>query len=244
MSTRKLLRMLWPERARGRVLAASGLALTIAAGGSMIAWASIPGSNNLFTAYIATETGNLRVIDADAGQTCLSTETKVAWGGGMRFRGIWKTVTPPYTSSDPVRKGDVLRYEGPVNQFGCTTPKGSWVSVAGQHSYPCLEYPQNWAPLALDGSPAPVYWVRVSANGTQIAKSANLRVDAYSYSGWLYLYLPELDVTKCAVAATPLTDQLDVTISRYPDLCANWVILRTLKGASYVSSGAEVTLTC
>lgn len=244
---------LTPRRARARIVAAFLLAASLIVGGS-IAWASIPGSNNLVTACVTSATGNVRIIDTDTGQTCTAAETKVSWGGGMRFRGIW-TYTGganpgniPYTSADPVRKGDVIRYEGPSNLFGCTSPKGAWVNVAGAHSYPCLEFPKNWAPLALDGKDgkaAPVSWVRFNASGAVLAKSTGFNVTPYAYSdGTLWLNVPDLNDDKCAVTVTPLSDTLGVSITRSNESYPTWTLLRATKNGTAVASGAEVVFTC
>lgn len=241
-----------PRRGGTRIAAAFLLSASLIVGGS-IAWASIPGSNNLVTACVTSTTGSVRIIDTDKGQTCTTAETKVNWGGGMRFRGIW-TYTGganpgniPYSSSD-LRKGDVIRYEGPSNLFGCTTPKGAWVNVVGSHSYPCLEYPQNWAPLALDGKDgkaAPVSWVRLNATGVVLAKSASFNVTPYAYSdGTIWLSVPDLNDDKCAVTVTPLTDTLGVSITRYNETYPTWTLLRATKNGAAVASGAEVVYTC
>lgn len=195
----------------------AGTAVAITAG--TVAYGSIPGSDNQVTACVTPSTGAVRIVDTDAGQTCQSTETKVSWGGGMRFRGVWSDgVGPgniPYTSSNPVKKGDVIRYDGPERKFGCTTPKGAWVNVVGQHSYPCLEFPQNWAPLALDGAAGrsgalDTHWVNLNAAG-QVVAASRPGVLSYPGTGYAYVTFPGVDLTKCAVTASVGNFSLNLT---------------------------------
>ncbi len=190
-------------KSAARFLIAIVAALGLVVGTTTLARASIPSGNNTITAC-RTSNGNVRIIDTDAGQTCVTGETRISWGGGMRYRGVWTTVTPPYTQSDPVKKGDVIYYNGAVGQFGCTSPHGSWVNVNGVHSYPCLEFPSNWAPLALDGKNADVHWVKTNSSGGVISAS-----DPGTQTGvnpYLYVVIPGIpDASKCAVTATTNT---------------------------------------
>ena len=136
---------------KGRKLSAIAAVVVAGVAGTVVyADAAVPSADNTITGCYTT--GNpLKVIDTDAGQKCATGETTLSWGGGMRFRGVWKDgpgpACPPAGLYDSTKKGDVIRYEGTINKFGCTSPKGSWVNVAGSYAYPCLEWPQNWAPL-------------------------------------------------------------------------------------------------
>jgi len=190
----------------------AGTTLAVTAGG--VAYGAIPGTNdNSVTACVTSQSGAVRIVDVDTGQTCLSTEKKVTWGGGMRFMGVWKdgsgagqvpTSWPRVNGYPDVKKGDVVRMEVPSNKFGCTTPKGAWVNVSGSYAYPCLEYPQNWAPLALDGATgaagknADVHWASFDTQGKLISSSEPL---AYSYATTSYVLVqfPNLDLTKCGL---------------------------------------------
>jgi collagen triple helix repeat protein len=61
---------------RTLVAGATVLAVTVGAG---IAYASIPSTNGVINGCYEKRTGILRVIDSDAGKTCLSFETPISW---------------------------------------------------------------------------------------------------------------------------------------------------------------------
>jgi hypothetical protein len=238
-------------RKRSLIIGSLGAAVGVTVGGITIASAAVPSADNTITGCYAGG-APLRIIDAEAGQVCNAGETKLAWGGGMRFRGIWKDgVGPgviPYTSSQPVRKGDVVRMEVPERKFGCTTPKGSWVSVVGQHSYPCLEFPQNWAPLALDGpqgSNANVHWVSLTSTGT-VRAASDAGVTTYVGTGYVYVTIPSVpDLTKCGVAATSTNFSTNVTTTAQA-YSAQYVLVttKTANSGQWVAAPVDLTVTC
>jgi hypothetical protein len=53
-------------------------ALTIVLAGSL-AWAAIPDANGVFQGCVKNGSGDLRLIDGDAGQTCKPNESAVSW---------------------------------------------------------------------------------------------------------------------------------------------------------------------
>jgi hypothetical protein len=78
-----------------RVVLGAAVVLVLAAVGG-VSYGSIPdsGTGVITGCYITTGTnaGRLRVIDAQAGATCLATETSLTWNSrGPRFRGAWST---------------------------------------------------------------------------------------------------------------------------------------------------------
>jgi hypothetical protein len=233
------------------------LGAAVVVSGAGVAFGSIPGSDNSVTACVTSSTGAVRIVDVDAGQTCQSTETRVTWGGGMRFRGVW-TVAPgttgpgsiPYSQSNPVRKGDVIRYDGPSGQFGCTTPKGAWVSVVGQHSYPCLEFPQNWAPLALDGATgkpgsADTHWVRLNAAGQVIASSRSNIASYPSGTGNIWVYFPGVDMSKCAVTVSANEYGGNAVVTEVYPYYTEWALAMARKAdGTYVARAMTVVANC
>jgi hypothetical protein len=62
-----------------RHLVAVAVASAVAVTGLSVAWAAIPSSNGSITGCINPTTGGLRVVDAEAGQTCASFERRVTW---------------------------------------------------------------------------------------------------------------------------------------------------------------------
>jgi hypothetical protein len=260
-------------RRRSALLIVAGV-VTVATTAGAVAYASIPSSDNMVTACVTSATGSARIIDTDAGQTCLATETKVQWGGGMRFVGKWSTKGswPKDASGNLViKKGDVMYYDGTTNAVGCTSPKGSWVNVGGVNAYPCLETPYNWTPLALDGATGATgatgpagptgpqgpagqsntHWA--TFNGNSLTASSDGAADTYPYyagTGRMYLYFGRIaDSSKCAVnvsAADPTgySQPVFATFARY----YGWIYVETSKvssgGTQYVDTETDVTLSC
>jgi hypothetical protein len=216
----------------------------------MYAYAAVPSANNTITGCYTTASP-LRIIDTDAGQTCATGETTLSWGGGMRFRGVWKDGpgpgVPPAGLYGSTKKGDVIRYEGTLNKFGCTSPKGAWVSVAGSYAYPCLEFPQNWAPLALDGqqgSNADAHWVSLNSNGTLRAAS-DAGVNIYPGYGYAYVQIPTVpDPSKCGLSATgtTYTDRVNATASNYGGYVL--VVTRDVTSGAFTPASVDLTVTC
>jgi hypothetical protein len=78
--------------------------MTIAGGG--VALAAIPSTTTAkFTGCVAKSGGALRVIDAQAGKKCKSTEKKISWSKGWTHKGAW-------ASGTTYRPGDVVTQSG------------------------------------------------------------------------------------------------------------------------------------
>ena len=78
--------------------------MTIAGGG--VALAAIPSSSSAkFTGCVAKTGGALRVIDAQAGKKCKSTEKTISWSKGWTHRGAWAAGTA-------YKPGDVVTANG------------------------------------------------------------------------------------------------------------------------------------
>ncbi len=234
-----------------KAVLAGGALIGAVVGGGAIAMAATPSADNTITACFSQANPNLRVIDAEAGQACATGETKLSWGGGMRFLTTWgKWDNVKRENGYPViRKGDVVRYDGDPKAFGCTTPKGSWVSVAGAYSYPCVEHPQNWVPLALDGAAgapgknADAHWATLNADMSLKAASDN-GVQTYAGTGYSYIYFP-FNVTNCAATATLADYTSKATIVSAAPYYDNYVLV-VAKDASqnFVNAPVNVALNC
>src|SRR4051794_3001530 len=102
-------------RRRLAAMTAAAIAIGVLGGTGMYAYAAVPSANNTITGCY-TSASPLRIIDTDAGQACNAGETTLSWGGGMRFRGVWKDGpgpgVPPAGLYSSTKKGDVIRYEG------------------------------------------------------------------------------------------------------------------------------------
>jgi len=234
-----------------RKLSVVGLvAAAASAGTAYYASAAVPSANNTITGCYTT--GNpLKIIDTDAGQKCATGEQTLSWGGGMRFRGVWKDGpgpgVPPAGLYDSTKKGDVIRYEGTLKKFGCTSPKGSWVNVVGSYAYPCLEFPQNWAPLALDGpqgNNADAHWVSLNANSS-LRASSDAGVTTYAGYGYTYVGIPTVpDPSKCGLSATLTSYSNRVTTSAQVYGAYVLVATRDLTTGSFTPAPVDLTVTC
>jgi hypothetical protein len=238
-------------RKRSLIIGTVGLtAAGVTMGGVTIAQAAVPSANNTITGCY-TAANPLRIIDTDAGQKCNTGESTLSWGGGMRFRGVWKDGpgpgVPPAGLYDSTKKGDVIRYEGTPNKFGCTSPKGSWVNVVGSYAYPCLEFPQNWAPLALDGpqgSNADAHWVSLNSNST-LRTASDAGVTTYPGYGYSYVGIPTVpDPSKCALTATTTSYSNRVTTTAQVYGAYILVATRDLTTGSFTPAPVDVVATC
>jgi hypothetical protein len=234
-----------------RLLAAVGVVVAVVAGSVVYASAAVPSADNTITGCYTT--GNpLKIIDTDTGQTCATGETTLSWGGGMRFRGVWKDGpgpgTPPAGLYQSTKKGDVIRFEGtPINKFGCTSPKGSWVNVAGSYAYPCLEFPQNWAPLALDGpqgSNADTHWVSLTPTySVRAARDAG--VFTYPGYGYAYVNIPSVpDPSKCGLSVTPTSYSNRVTATAQVYSAYVLVVTKDVTTGAFTNAPVDLTITC
>jgi hypothetical protein len=86
------------------VLITAALVVAAVAGG--IAFAAIPGSDGTISGCYRVSDGALRVIDAEAGQTCRQGEKPLSWSGAPRteLRQVFSnmTVTPGVSGMDIV----------------------------------------------------------------------------------------------------------------------------------------------
>jgi hypothetical protein len=95
-------------RCEGRQFGRVGVAIAVVGGLTLggVAWAAIPhGSTGVITACYRTDDPNrgaLRVIDAQAGATCATGESKLTWNQrGINWKGPWDA-TSSYAKNDAV----------------------------------------------------------------------------------------------------------------------------------------------
>ena len=93
-------------RHRGLAGFAVGVVATMTIAGGGVALASIPSSSTAkFTGCVAKQGGALRVIDAQSGKKCKSSEKKITWSKGWNQRGAW-------ASGTTYKPGDVVTQSG------------------------------------------------------------------------------------------------------------------------------------
>ena len=84
----------WVARRRGTAGLLAGLLLATVVTGGGVALGAIPSTTTAtFTGCVAKVGGALRVVDAQAGQTCTRKERTVRWSGGWTYRGAWAAGT-------------------------------------------------------------------------------------------------------------------------------------------------------
>ena len=82
-----------------------GVIATMTIGGG-VAIASIPSSSTAkFTGCVSKAGGDLRIIDAQAGKKCRSSEKTISWSKGWTHRGAW-------ASGTAYKPGDVVTHSG------------------------------------------------------------------------------------------------------------------------------------
>ena len=104
---------------RGWSVAGATVAICTAAG---VAYATIPGSDNVISGCYSKQSGDLRVIDTQAGKTCLSSELPISWNqrgpaGPPGLKGDKGDVGPPGPQGLPGEKGDPGP-QGPAGEKG------------------------------------------------------------------------------------------------------------------------------
>jgi hypothetical protein len=94
------------DRHRGGVGFVVGVVAAMILAGGGVAIAAIPSSSTAkFTGCVAKTGGALRVIDAQAGKKCKSSEKTISWSKGWTHRGAWAAGTA-------YKPGDVVTVSG------------------------------------------------------------------------------------------------------------------------------------
>lgn len=110
------------SRLRGRLTSIVGGAAILAISGSAVAMAAIPNSNTGVITSCYDNNGNLRVIDAQAGQTCRKSDTTLAFNqtGPQGIQGIQGMPGPQGIQGPPGVQGA----QGPPGVQGPPGPQG------------------------------------------------------------------------------------------------------------------------
>ena len=94
------------------------------------------------------------------------------------------------------------------------------------------------------GQPGPAYFARIATTDSQTDRPNGTLIQTWSYSDGVWIYMPYLDVRKCAVSATPLTTATGATVTRSNDGYTNWIWLNTNINASRAKYPVDVTVAC
>ena len=114
----------------GRFTAGLIIGLFVAGG---VAVASIPSSSGKVTACYVTSGSNkgaVRIIDADAGDKCKSSERAISWSmSGLRFRGAWSS-TVTYAVDDVVTHNGASYVATVANKNFAPPNASKWAAMA------------------------------------------------------------------------------------------------------------------
>lgn len=140
------LRSPWVRRPGLLLFTLVGLLITITG----LAWAGVPAANGVVTGCYDGKSGALRIIDAEAGQTCSSREKQITWNqtGPVGPQG---PVGRPGPTGVPGQPG----LQGPQGEAGPQGPQG----VPGPTGVPGIPGPQG-----LQGAPGISGYEIVEAN--------------------------------------------------------------------------------
>lgn len=120
---------------RGLAGFAGGIMAAALVTGTGVAVAAIPStSSGSFNACVNKSTGNVRIIDYQAGKRCTSSELSTGWSKGYRYRAGW-------VSSTAYAVLDVVTYNG-----------SSYLAKAGSKGKAPSANPKIWGLLAAAGA--------------------------------------------------------------------------------------------
>lgn len=128
----------WRGRLHGSAgFVAGGLAVAVLGGGALAVAAIPDSSTGVFTACVKKTSGDLRMIDAQAGATCTSRERTLTWSTGWTYRGTW-------SGSTAYAAGDAVVADG-----------ASYVARTASTGQPPAATPTAWGLLAQQGARGP-----------------------------------------------------------------------------------------
>jgi len=178
---------------KSRVRTIVGLGVGVAIISSSVAYASVPDSNGVVHGCYGKLLGTLRVIDTDAGQSCLLTENATTWNqtGPQGLPGVQGDKGDVGPAGPQGGKGDVGPV-GPQGDKGDTGPAGpSGAAVVRQVSIARADVPSgnptDVASLSLTGGGTWLLTATVSPHNqsndsfwTCRLNAAGVQVDAHS----------------------------------------------------------------
>jgi hypothetical protein len=195
---------------RGISLAALVVLAVAAAGG--IAYASIPDSSGVIHSCYKNATGDLRVIDADAGGDCLPNESALDWSqtsalSAFRISGpIDAPVGSPYTTIA------TLRVAPGFYVFSAKTTIGVVASESGTGSDCNLTYDTGAGDVVADHSNQPLPNIGSTPRAThnlqrllQFATPATIRIECRAGTVWTASF--------SSIIATPVQNALEFEVS-------------------------------
>ena len=95
------------------------------------------------------------------------------------------------------------------------------------------------------GAPGPAYYVRVGANDDNTPhNTTRTKLTTWNYGDIVWINTPYLDVTKCAVSALPVSDQLGAAVQRITAGYKDWIGLYTHVNLVRTRMPVDVTIAC
>jgi hypothetical protein len=159
-------------RHRGVTGFAVGVIATMTIAGGGVALASIPSSSTAkFTGCVAKQGGALRVIDAQSGKKCKSSEKKITWSKGWTHRGGWASGTT-YKPGDVVTQSGssyVAKSKSTGVSPGSNASKWGLLAAAGATG--ATGATGTTGAKGDKGDPATALWAVVNSGGTTVRGS-------------------------------------------------------------------------
>ena len=148
-------------RTRERLLALLGLAAFVT--GGAIAYAAIPSSDGTVTACYAKSNGQLRVIDADGGEMCRKSETRLSWNqqepeGPPGLVGVREAIATTDTIFNTHEGVDLKVAAAKCRPHEVVTGGGYRLFASSRQTLLRLQVVDNLSAHSGDSAPAPDAW--------------------------------------------------------------------------------------
>jgi hypothetical protein len=201
---------------RKRLLTAAAGTL-VAAAIAGVAWASIPGPGNVYSACMLKGLGTIRLIDKSLPSTnlmsrCTDKEIEIAWNqagqpGPPGPQGAKGDLGERGTNGTNGTDGkDGVSVTSAVEPAGSNCANGgSKFTASNGASYACNGAQGPQGPAGPAGTGGAVAWARVSANGTMVAGSSGIVVTKIATGTYEIRLFSGFDPNACAVLTTAAT---------------------------------------
>jgi len=175
-----------------RLVIVAGVALAL---GAAAAYATIPGSGGVISGCYEKRTGILRVIDAEAGKSCLRLETPISWNekGEKGDAGAPGPQGPPGATgpAGPPGPASLSALDGTT----CTTAAGTdgtvdvTVAADGAIAFECSSASDSDTPNPIP-DPTAAGWTK-EGDEPHFATSTSLRITDTTYEGFSRFYVDD-----------------------------------------------------
>jgi hypothetical protein len=147
--------------------------------------------------------------------------------------------------------GVIMGSDGVI--YACAKTDGTVRLAGSSKTCDSTEKAFNWnqrgrtgptGPQGAPGQPGPAYFARVATTDNQTDRSNQTMIQTWSYTDFVWVYMPYIDVRKCAVDATAVTAQTGALVTRAALDYDHWIGLYTNVNASRAQYPVDVTVAC